>query len=176
MSADLLRTSSSSSPSRGALAPRVRLVRRATRAVAAVFGLLCLGGCAAVDAPEAFRPHASAMGEVKAVAADESLFWYREFRDDEDGALDFWVEAVRRDLVDGRGYTPIADREVTIDGDPGVEMHYEVTVGGVARGYLLCVAVRPGLLSSTIRVGEYVADKGRFDEHLGAVRAALGVR
>lgn len=161
------------------LPKRRRPAARSRSLVAGVLVALAslLPSCLSVSEPEGFRPHPSASrSEVKAVAADESLFWYREFRDAERGALEFWKEAVVRDLVDGRGYALIDERGVRIDEDPAVELHFEVTVGGVARAYLLVIGVAQGSFANTIRVGEYVAEKGLFDRHVDAVRAALGVR
>ncbi|MBI4881073.1 MAG: hypothetical protein HY812_15660 [Planctomycetes bacterium] len=130
--------------------------------------------CAAPPAPADFLVVDSGRGEVKAIAPDDSLFWVRQFKDGMRGDFAFWAEALEKEFVENRGYTLLEKRPVKWNGAPGVELLFEVSAAGRARRYLATMAVAPGSFASTIRVAEYVADKERFGEHLGAVRAALG--
>lgn len=144
---------------------------------ASVVGLFAwAAGCATVPLPVGFVEHDAPVGEKKAVAADESLFWFRAFSDPARGSLGFWREALQRELVEDRGYTLVEERETEMRGLPAVEYRFEATVGGVVRGYLLCVAVEEGWWRNRILTAEYVADRDRFETHLSSVRDALGVR
>ncbi len=140
--------------------------------------LLALAGAAAActtpPAPADFLVVDGGRGEVKAIAPDDSLFWVRQFRDGMRGDFAFWAEALEKEFVESRGYTLLEKRQVKWNGAPGVELLFEVSAAGKARRYLATMAVAPGSFAHTIRMAEYVADKERFDQHLAAVRAALG--
>ena len=135
---------------------------------------LALTSCAVPTPPTGFLKVAGGGHELKAIAPDDSLYWLREFRDGMRGDFDFWSEALENEFVDQRGYTLLEKRSLQWNGVPGVEFLFEVTAAGRARRYLVTLATRRGTLANTIRVAEYVADKEVFEEHVAAVRAALG--
>ena len=150
-----------------------------SRRLVFVFSFLALlvnVGCVSVKPPDGFLRVRQDTAQMKAVSDDESLFWYREFRDSERAGFDFWASALRHDFIDQRGYTLLEERELQAFGEPGLEMLFEVTVDGVARRYLLCMSVDEGIFADEIRVAEYVADKARFDRHLESVRRVLDGR
>ena len=136
--------------------------------------LAVTAGCAAPPAPDGFLVVDDGAGHVKAIASDDSMFWVRTFRDDLRGSLDFWHETLTGDFVDHRGYAALDERSVRWDGVDAIEMTFETTARGRARRYLVTLRVDEGVFADRIRVAEFVADKGTFDEHLPLVRAALG--
>lgn len=139
-----------------------------------LLAILALTSCSTPTSPDGFLMVEGSRRELKAIAPDDSLYWVREFRDGMKGDFDFWSETLENEFVGNRGYTLLDKRSLEWDGVPGVEFLFEVTSGGRARRYLITMATRPGALANTIRVAEYVADKEKFEEHVGAVRAALG--
>lgn len=142
-------------------------------ALAALLPLLALCGCAGVGAPADFLDVDAPARQTKAVAADDSLFWYREFRDGDRGDLAFWSGALKTEFIDRRGYTLVGESAAELAGEPSLELTFDVTVGGIARRYLMALAVDEGWLWNGVHVAEYLATREAFDAHREAVGRAL---
>ena len=138
---------------------------------------LAATGCLSMAAPDRFLITHKGSGEIQAVAADDSRLLVREFNDEHGGELSYWIETLRKEFTDNRGYTLIGERPVQdARGRHGWEGLFEVTMGGATWCYLLTVSVREGFGSRKVRCVEFVAEKDAFDEHLDAVReAAAGI-
>lgn len=155
---------------------------RTARAIATIGMTLLVSGCLSIEVPDEFVVVADGASEIKAMSADETMLWVREFDDRDGGDLEFWSRALEEELVGRRGYTLLEQREVTDgDGIPGREFLFEVTVNRSPHRYLITLFVEEGshwfpasLWSpDTVRVAEYAAEKGRFDGYLDGVRAAI---
>lgn len=110
-----------------------------------------------------------------AVTADEARLQVRELHDSSEAALAFWIEAVRHDFVDQRGYQLIDEGEVNDRaGTPGHWFQCAANVGGERVGYLLAVWADGAFWSGTdLFVVEFAAREEVFAARLQAVRDAL---
>ena len=137
--------------------------------------LVALGaGCVTLDTGGRFIEQDPGTAAFRAVTADEARLQVREF-DVKDGDVEFWVAALHKNFVDGRGYVVVDEGEIkAADGKTGALRVYETRVGGRPVRYLVALFVNDALLSGkTIRVVEYVADKGVFDGHRAVVEDAI---
>ncbi|MEM7168084.1 MAG: hypothetical protein AAF581_21720 [Planctomycetota bacterium] len=151
---------------------------RATAILVCTAVLSCGTGCLHLDVPRDFLVVSSwtdafevpPAAHIAAVAADEAQLRVSSFRDDWDGNLDYWYQALEHDLVDRRGYTLLqrADRQ-DAKGLSGREMVFSVTHAGISKKYLVCVFDA----GQRIRVVELTAAAEVFDRHLEAVQAAI---
>jgi hypothetical protein len=132
-------------------------------------------GCAlTMDVPDRFLIVENEWGSLRALTPEESKLWVREFGDDSKGSLTFWRDALKGDLIAGRGYTLIDEGPITDgDGREGVALTLETTLSGRPVRELMAVFVVPGFFENTIRVAEYVTDKATFDGEVAGVRAAI---
>ena len=142
----------------------------------AIFGALALAACGSLDmqVPDGFLRLETPGDEIKATTAAGARLWVREFEDRDCGALMFWAEAVRNDLVDNRGYVYAGDGEVEdAEGHAGKVQRYSTTAAGEPHGYLIAIFVIEGASTNTIRTAEFTAPRATFDAHAAAVEAAL---
>jgi hypothetical protein len=147
---------------------------RLARAVAALALAFLLEGCISMEVPGHFLVLEEGTSEFKAVSPAEARIWVREFGDSNKGDLSFWSEVLKNDLVKNRGYTLLEEGKAKDgDGDGGLELVFEVTVGGAAQRYLVDLFVLEGWLSNTIVVVEFVAPKEVFEKDLDGVRKAV---
>ncbi len=110
---------------------------------------------------------------LDAMSSDDARVRVRDFTAP-GGDLEFWVDALRRNLVDGRGYVLLEEGKVVASGVGGHAMTLEVSVGGRAVRYRVAVFVKVQKKDeSAIRVVEYVADKAGFERHLPDVNGAI---
>ena len=136
--------------------------------------LVLLSGCLSIDKPKDFLVVDRGMNQLKLITADESKLWVRQFKDRDQGNLEFWSKALRADFVENRGYTLLEEQEVKGRNDvSGNQWMFEVSTRGEAYRFLITLFVFDGLFENTIRVSEYVARKDRFDDYLEDVRRAV---
>lgn len=143
---------------------------------AALFVVVVNAGCATLqmDVPEHFLVIEEYGDSLKALTPDESKIWVRDFNDDTRGSLTFWRDAVKGDLLKGRGYTLIEETSVKDGlGNDGVALVVETTLSGRPIKELMAVFIVPGWFSNRIRVTEFVADKAAFDAEIAGVKTAL---
>jgi len=145
----------------------------------ALFVVVAVGsgtGCATLqmDVPDRFLVIEEEGDSLKAMTPEESKIWVRDFDDDTFGSLTFWRDAVKGDLLKGRGYTLVEETSVKDGyGNDGVALVVETTLSGRPVKELLAVFIVPGWFSNTIRVAEFVADKAAFDTELAGVKSSL---
>jgi hypothetical protein len=139
----------------------------------ALLGLLA-SSCVSMQVPERFLVTTRSDDELKAITPEETKLWVREFDDPDKGDLAFWSDALKRHLVENRGYTLLSEAKVE-DGRSveGVEYLLEATIQGRTMRELLVLFVHEGTLSNTIRVVELVGEKAAFDAAVDEVRASL---
>ncbi len=155
-------------------------IRFALVATAMLWGVAA-SGCAtlAMDLPGEFLVLPDDGDGMRATTPNEARVWLREHNAPPGAELPFWRAALKRNLVDGRGYTIVEEKSVKDGaGREGVELLCEGQIGGVPHRYLLTVFVLPTslpfLFDDTIRTVEYAAEKKDFDQHLAAVRQGIG--
>jgi hypothetical protein len=144
--------------------------------LAVIFAAAVAGAsaCTTMTPPERFLVVHEGGSELKAITPEESKLWLRDFDDDDRGGLAFWVDALRKDFKDNRGYVILSEAEVKdAGGTPGHEIVLETTIHGRPVRELLALFVYGGLWGDTIRVVEYVAEKEAFDKEVDAVRKSL---
>lgn|SRR5690606_9916537 len=149
------------------------MASRTSLVVAALFGLLA-SSCVSMQVPERFLVTTRDTAELKAITPDETKLWVREFGDPDRGDLAFWSDALKRHLVENRGYTILSEGRIE-DGSAhvGVEYLLEATVQGRVMRELLALFVTEGVLENRIRVVELVGEKEPFDAAVDEVRAAI---
>jgi hypothetical protein len=144
-----------------------------TLAAAALAALLA-DGCVSLEPPARFLVTDRSCDELKAITPEETKLWVRHFDDGDKGGLDFWRDALKSDLKDSRGYVVLGESDAKDGtGAPGHVLTLESTVNGRPMRELLAVFVRPGWLSDSIWVLEYVAPKDVFDKEVEGVKASL---
>lgn len=142
--------------------------------IPSLLALFVLQGCAKLTPPTGFLEVESSRRELKAVAADESLYWTRTFDVPKGSDLAFWSEALENELVAERGHVVLDKKKTTVGGAEAIELTIEGSFGGEAKRYWMLFFLEPGG-QSKVRTVEYIADKVAFDKHLAAVRVAAGV-
>jgi hypothetical protein len=134
-----------------------------------------LAGCAAMQPPQGYAV-LPAGGDLvfAAVSPAGNRLVVRRHENPEGGTLGFWTEAIRRELVEGRGYRLVGTRELEAGGEPGAELLFELEKPSGAWSYLVAVFLRAGFLrSSAVVVAEAGGESGSFREDLPKVRASL---
>ncbi len=133
-----------------------------------------LSSCVSMQVPERFLVTTRGADELKAITPEETKLWLREFNDPDRGDLAFWSEALRRDLVENRGYTLLSEGKIEdAGGNVGTELVLEATIQGRAVRELLALFVFPGAFDNRIRVVELVGEKEPFEAALDEVRASI---
>jgi hypothetical protein len=148
-------------------------MRTSIRLAALASLILATSGCASAP-PSGFVSVADSGSDLRAVAPDDSLFRLREFDVPAGSDFAFWLGALKHEFVARRGYVIAAERSVEVGGAQGVELTIETAAGGRAGRYLVTAWFEPGFLGDEMRVAEYLAASDVFDEHLDAVRTAIG--
>ncbi len=153
--------------------------RRATKGLLDEWPMT-LTGSTVFSKPEGFLVVLQQRRELMAITADESKFWAREFAVDEPASLEFWTDALKRHLIEQRGYKLLEEETVAdAEGVKGTALQFEVFSQG--RTYLYGITLFPvprALLSTTdtIRVAEFVATKEQFPRYVAAVESATLAR
>lgn len=130
--------------------------------------------CVTMQVPDRFLVTERGTDELKAITPEETKLWVRDFGDPDRGDLAFWSETLRRDLVDNRGYTLLAEGKVEdAEGNVGRELLLEATIQGRAVREMLALFVYAGTFENRIRVVELVGEKEPFDAVVEEVRAAV---
>jgi len=146
-----------------------------SRRLALALFLAVGSGCGTVNLPlsSSFLVKEKTREELRAITADEARVLVREFHE-VGGDLAFWLAAIKRNMVDGRGYVLLTEKPVHDGrGRAGSELVFDTTVGGRPLRYLVAVFVTPDGDERDIRTVEYVADKGTFDLYVEDVRGGI---
>lgn len=139
--------------------------------------LALLGACSglSMEAPEGFLVLEGREDEIKATSPEEARLWVRSFTDRDQGGLEFWAAALRRDLLANRGYRAGGEVEpVRADGMEGRLMEMGTVLEGEQYGYLVALFVVEGGDENTIFVVEFTAPREEYDRRLPGVREAIG--
>ncbi|MCB9880973.1 MAG: hypothetical protein H6832_18455 [Planctomycetes bacterium] len=136
--------------------------------------LFVFAGCSTLrlDLPREFLVTESSTTELKATTADEAIFWVQAHPLQGDAGLDFWIEALKHDLVDNRGYALLREEPVMTNsaGTRIALQTFESTFEGSLYRYLVAVAMQPG---PSVLVARFTAERETFEKHVDAVRHAL---
>jgi hypothetical protein len=110
------------------------------------------------------------------ITADDARLRVRDLAEPTHGAIAFWAETLRADLLQ-RGYEPVDAGEVrNAAGEAGRWQQFAANVQGERIGYLIAVWVRTSWLpgrDDRVRVVEFAARDEVFRARIDAVRAAL---
>lgn len=149
-------------------------MRLSSSSFAAIAVLASLAtGCVSIPLPDEFLTIVNEPSDFRAVTADEAKVWVRHFTASEGGTIDFWRDALKRDLVENRGYLLLEEAEgKDRKGHDARRMLFETQAGGRPHRYLLVVSAWKGWFGTEIRVVELVADKTVFDQYRKEVEAA----
>lgn len=141
--------------------------------VTALLGLLA-SSCVSMQVPERFLVTSRGSEELKAITPEETKLWVREFADPDHGDLAFWSDALKRHLVENRGYTILSEQKIEDGGGVvGVEYLLEATIQGRVMRELLALFVHEGAFENRIRVVELVGEQEPFDAVVDEVRASI---
>ncbi|MCA8970108.1 MAG: hypothetical protein KDC95_10005 [Planctomycetes bacterium] len=136
--------------------------------------LFAFAGCSTLrlDLPREFLVTESSTTELKATTADDAIFWGQTHPLQGDAGLDFWIEALKHDLVDNRGYTLLREDPVmTNSAGTRIAMQtFESSFEGRLYRYLVAVAMRSG---PSVLVARLTAEHDTFEKHADAIRHAL---
>jgi len=119
-------------------------------------------GCAApMTLPKEFVELKDPGDGFRAVTSDDARLRVRDLAEPTEGGVDFWIETMRLDLVQQRGYEQVADGEVkNRDGDGGRWFQFAANVQGERVGFFVAVwVVDPWWRKPFLRVVEFAADR-----------------
>lgn len=121
----------------------------------------------------------------RALTSDEDKLYVRHFRVRETQSLSFWADAVRKNLVEERGYTLMEEGEFETDAAvPGQRFLFEVSAEDVPFRYQLTLFMtysprwlrwfrRLGLGEHHAYVAEFLCEKKNYEKSAPAVDKAL---
>jgi hypothetical protein len=140
-------------------------------------GLLALGACAfSMNVPEGFLVRGETHDVLRATTPEGMYILVRDFDDPDDGTLAFWLDALRHDLVENRGYRFVGEHAVQdAAGREGKALQFATVHDGEPVGYLAALIVVPGSLfgSRQLRVVELTGPQDAFAAKLPAVLASI---
>ena len=109
----------------------------------------------------------------KAVSPDGAVIVVREHDNSElHGTLDYWTEALRRQVEADKGYTLKETAEVTAGGLVGTRLYFEALYAGEDYRYDVALFVTPELIL-TVEVGASAAQYERYQEEFEAAMGSL---
>ncbi len=151
-------------------------MRHATYAIL-IAALALAGGCGTMDLPDNFvavEDRDLGPYEVRGVSADGMVIAARREDNAENGTLEFWAEAIKRELT-GRGYTLTGSDAVESDGGtPGTLMTFTAQRGGRPYTYLAAVFVTKGTFSDgEVLIAEAGGLTEAMDPRRDDIRTAL---
>jgi len=119
---------------------------RTTLTALSLFAASCCIGCPGrMELPPNFvRLDKDQLGPyvVRGVSADGTVLGLRRFQNPTGGTLEFWGEAVKNELVTGRGYSLEAEEEVTsASNSPGKMLTFSARCRGAAGLYVVALFV-----------------------------------
>lgn len=147
-------------------------------ATAALLSVVLLGGCKApLTLPESFVELEDGGQGFRAVTSDDARLWVRTIAEPTEADVGFWVDNLRRDFVEQRGFELIGSGDVEdVSGNKGAWLELRAVVAGEEVGYLVAVWVEPGLFwfqDDEVKLVEFCARREVFDSRVDDVRAAL---
>lgn len=155
---------------------------KARSTFSSAIGLLALAfaACATpIAVPADFAQQRGADAALVAATADEAVLRVRDVDDPTTGSnAKFWIDALRTEFVDQRGYVEVARGTVPDAG--GVEgewIEFTTNVRGERVDYLAAVWARRGGLfglgGPNLQVVEFAARSGAYAARIEGVKAAL---
>ncbi len=133
--------------------------------------LLAPVSCRTIQSPTGYLP-LEPHGELvyHAVAPNGNRIEIREHENREEGTVDYWARAVRRELVEGRGYSVQGEREIrSRDEAPGREILFSAE--HQLREYLYLVAITAD--AGRVQIVEAGGERTALEPDLPAIRAMV---
>ncbi|MCB9878076.1 MAG: hypothetical protein H6835_10785 [Planctomycetes bacterium] len=153
----------------------MRRLRHFVAALSAAFFAAC---AAPLQLPEGFVELEDAGYGYRAVTSDDARLWLRELRDPTEGEIEFWAEALQRDLVEERGYELVASGDLQdASGAGGRWLEATSNVRGQRIDYLVALWCRKRSWwlggGEDLLVAEFAAGAEVYARRLAQVKAAL---
>jgi len=143
--------------------------------LALVATLLLLAGCVSLNTPEGYAQRTRTGGyEYKAISTDASVIAVAEYEneDEDQGTLEYWTEAARKQLTLSRGYEFEEEGKFNCSRGPGRWMRFLRKYRGTDYLYLLGIVVDGGAIYALEAGGEkahFVKDLPRVIEAFGSL-------
>ena len=111
----------------------------------------------------------------KAVNTEGAVVVLRERDNDQEGSLEFWVKALKREVAEGRGYKFIDITEVEAQNMSGKQLNFEADHAGTAYRYNLAVFMADGgekivTVETATRLDEWESHRASLEEIVGSAR------
>jgi hypothetical protein len=139
-----------------------------------------LAACALpIQVPAEFAQQRGAEYALIAATADEAVLRVRDVDDPTTGSnAKFWIDALRTEFVEQRGYVEVArDTVPDVNGVEGEWVEFTTNVRGERVDYLAAVWARRGGLFDLggpyLQVVEFAARSGAYASRIEAVKASL---
>ena len=128
-----------------------------------------------MDLPPKYLPTLESSSEYKATTADNTIFWVEKFSLSDNGDnLQFWVDAVKNDFVENRGYVLISeDPTKTGNGLEGQRLVFETTTQGQSYRYMLALFIERGWLSHSLVTMRLTAPSQSFEARATQIDTAI---
>lgn len=135
----------------------------------------CSTGCAIqvkLTLPDEFLEMDSSPTHFKATSADDAILWVERVSVQKSGEkLKFWVDALKNDFVENRGYTLLSAEDSRTDGgNEGTQLLFEATAAGATYRYLVTMFMAEG---PSVYVSRFTAEKDTFAKHLEAIKTSV---
>ncbi|MBL8900084.1 MAG: hypothetical protein JNM84_20815 [Planctomycetes bacterium] len=152
----------------------IALLTRATHGAALVILAFLATSCASI-VPDGFVPVASRYGrDLEALSADGALYTATSHPSPEEATLEFWTIAVKRELVERRGYAIFMEGDVRAkSGAPGYELCLRTPASLGDQRYLLTLFLESRWGENRVHVIEAAGPTDLVDPKLPAIREAI---
>ncbi len=105
----------------------------------------------------------------KAVSPDGAVVILREVENEQEGAIDFWSEALERDIIANQGYKHIETTDVEAANLSGKLMRFEALYGGLPYRYNVAIFVTDDWIITV----ETAASEEVYERHQEALENAI---
>jgi hypothetical protein len=136
--------------------------------------LAALSGCSTVI-PEGFVPVPSYHGrDLEALSAEGAIYTATYHPSPEEATLEFWTTAVKRELMERRGYELLSEGEIRGEsGARGAELWLKTPAQLGDQRYLLALFLEPRWGENRVHVVEAAGPANLVEPKLPAIRAAI---
>jgi hypothetical protein len=112
--------------------------------------------------------------DYRATTADGVVISVRALENDRHGSTDFWAEAIRTKLRDGRGYALLEEEDITTRGYRGKQMRFGRDESGHTYRYWISLFVRDQGRNPMVWVIEAGGEQEAFEARQEEIEQLLG--
>ena len=111
----------------------------------------------------------------KAVNTEGAVVVLRERDNDQGGSLEFWVKALRQEIIEGRGYELIDTTELETRNMKGTQLNFQADHAGTAYRYNIAVFVADGgekivTVETATRLEDWESHRASLEEIVASAR------